>query len=254
VKRYAFLLLSIILLSGLSFARGSYKLPVLPSPEHYGDVTMHRATDEKNVAPAEFSHWVHRVKYTCRVCHYELEFPMKSNDTPIVCNKGKMNGRYCAVCHNGKVSFGPEDKDGENCSRCHSRTATASWNKFHELQEKLPKSKFGNEINWSKALDEGLIKPMHSLSGGTREIVNINKTLTLEAEMSGISSAVFPHKTHEQWLDCSSCHPELFNIKKKTTESLRMSNMIKGESCGVCHLFVAFPLDDCNRCHPNMRH
>ncbi len=52
---------------------------------------------------------------------------------------------------------------------------------------------------------------------------------------------------------CTSCHPELFNIKKKTTESLRMSNMIKGESCGVCHLFVAFPLDDCKKCHPNMR-
>ncbi len=140
MKRYTFLFLSIILLSGLSFAGGSLRLPILPSPENYGDVSMHRATDGKDVSPAVFSHWVHRVKYTCRVCHYELEFSMKSNDTPIVCNNGKMNGKYCAVCHNGKVAFGPEDKDGENCSRCHSRTSTASWNKFHELQEKLPKS------------------------------------------------------------------------------------------------------------------
>jgi c(7)-type cytochrome triheme protein len=252
MKRYTFLFFSVIFLPRLAFAGGLLKLPVLPSPENYGDIFMYREAEKKNVAPVVFSHWIHRVKYTCRVCHYELEFSMKSNDTPLVCNKGKMNGRFCAVCHNGKVSFGPEGEDGENCSRCHSRTGTASWNKFRELQEKLPKSKFGNEIDWSKALNEGFIKPANSLSGAAGEIVNIG-TLMLRAEVSGISSAVFPHKTHEQWLDCSSCHPELFNIKNKTTESLRMINMIKSESCGVCHLFVAFPLDDCKKCHPNMR-
>lgn len=241
-----------MLLPGLVFAGGFLKLPFLPSPENYDDVFMHTEAEGNNGTPMVFSHWVHRVKYTCRVCHYELEFSMKRDDASIVCNKGKMNGRYCAVCHNGKVSFGPEGEDGENCSRCHSSTGTASWNKFRELRKKLPKSGFGNEIDWSKALDEGSIKPVNSLSGTAREIVNIG-TLTIRAEMGGISPAVFPHKTHEQWLDCSSCHPELFNLKKKTTESLRMINMIKGESCGVCHLFVAFPLDDCKKCHPDMR-
>ncbi len=246
-------LLSVFLFPVLSFADDLLGLPFLPPPEEYGNVLMDKATKGKNIEPVMFSHWIHRVKYTCRVCHYELEFSMKSNDTPIECNKGKMGGRYCSVCHNGKDSFGPEDKDRENCDKCHSGSVIGHWEKFRELQEKLPKSKFGNEINWSKALDEGLIKPKDSLSDSGRQLANINKTLTLEAEMSGISSAVFPHLTHERWLDCSSCHPELFNIKKKTTESLRMSNMIKGESCGVCHLFVAFPLNDCKKCHPNMR-
>jgi c(7)-type cytochrome triheme protein len=163
-----------------------------------------------------------------------------------------MGGKFCAACHNGKASFGPKEAEGENCGRCHNASGGPDFRKFQELQERLPKSKFGNEIDWSKALDDGLISPKDSLSGGTREIVNI-KVFTLKAEMSGISSAVFPHKTHEQWLDCSSCHPDLFNIKKKTTQSLRMSNMVRGESCAVCHLRIAFPLDDCRRCHPRMR-
>ncbi len=250
----AFFLLCLFLFPLLSFAAGPLALPSLPSPEQYGNVFMYKATQGKNIAPVVFSHWIHRVKYTCRVCHYELEFSMKSNDTSIKCNRGKMDGKYCATCHDGKISFGPTDEKGENCYRCHSAKSVGIWKKkLGELQQKLPKSKFGNEIDWSKALNEGFIKPKDSLSGNDRQIANINKTLALETNMSGISSAVFPHLTHEKWLDCSSCHPELFNIKKKTTESLRMMNMIKGESCGVCHLFVAFPLDDCKKCHPKMR-
>ena len=28
-----------------------------------------------------------------------------------------------------------------------------------------------------------------------------------------------------------------------------MSRILKREFCGVCHLTVAFPMDDCKRCH-----
>jgi len=252
MKRFLLLLLWSVLLPELSSAQSMLRLPPLPLPEDYGSVLMDKEASKKNVGPVVFSHLIHRVKYTCRVCHYELEFSMKANDTSVQCDNGKMNGRYCATCHNGKISFAPEDKNGKNCSSCHAESSSASWKTFRELQERLPRSKFGDGINWSKALDEGYIKPKDSLSGSTREMVNI-ETITIKAELSGISSAVFPHKTHEQWLDCSSCHPELFNIKKKTTQSLRMNNMIMGESCGICHLSVAFPLHDCKRCHPSMR-
>ncbi|HTZ17292.1 MAG TPA: c(7)-type cytochrome triheme domain-containing protein [Dissulfurispiraceae bacterium] len=209
---------------------------------------------EKKISSVVFAHWLHRTKYTCRVCHYELGFSMKVNDTPIVCNKGKMNGEYCASCHNGKTSFGPQDDLGaDNCERCHNTNASLRWEDFQNLQTRLPKTKFGNQIDWTKALDEKMIEPKDSLSGKTQKLANINKNLTLSAEMVGISPSIFPHQTHEKWLDCSNCHPELFNIKKKTTESLRMANMIQGRSCGICHLRVAFPLDDCKRCHPGMR-
>ena len=254
------LLLCCLLFPEVSFAQSLANLGPLPLPENYGSVFIARTANKKNAGLVVFSHLIHREKFTCRVCHYELEFSMKANDTSIQCDNGKMNGRYCAACHNGKISFGPEDEKGRNCSKCHLETKSASWTnyyelqkkKFQELQERLPKSRFGDGIDWSRALDEGYIKPKDSLSDSTRDMVNID-TITLKPELSGISSAVFPHKTHEQWLDCSSCHPELFNIKKKTTQSLRMNNMIMGESCGICHLNVAFPLHDCRRCHPHMK-
>lgn len=254
MKRVAYIVVLIVGLQGPAFAESLLKLPFLPPPENYGDILITRTTQETDVGPVYFSHWVHRVKYTCRVCHYELEFSMRTNDTPITCNKGHVDGRYCSACHDGKIAFAPRDADGEkNCERCHTTFWGGERRKFEELKDKLPAGRFGNEIDWSAALNEGFISPSQSLSGDTMEMSNINRTLSLSAEMSGISPAVFPHKTHEQWLDCSNCHPELFNIKKKSTQSLKMVNMLKGESCGVCHLLVAFPLDDCRKCHPKMR-
>jgi len=253
ITRFALLLLCFIMFPNQIFAGSMLKLPILPSPERYGSVLM-EVPAEKKISSVVFAHWLHRTKYTCRVCHYELGFSMKVNDTPIVCNKGKMNGEYCASCHNGKTSFGPQDDLGaDNCERCHNTNASLRWEDFQNLQTRLPKTKFGNQIDWTKALDEKMIEPKDSLSGKTQKLANINKNLTLSAEMVGISPSIFPHQTHEKWLDCSNCHPELFNIKKKTTESLRMANMIQGRSCGICHLRVAFPLDDCKRCHPGMR-
>lgn len=254
MKKVAYILIFIVALQGPVFAESLLKLPFLPPPENYGDIQITRTTRGADISPVYFSHWIHRVKYTCRVCHYELEFSMRTNDTPIACNKGHTDGRYCSACHNGKISFAPKDEDGEeNCERCHTTTWGSAQRKFGELKDTLPPGRFGNEIDWSAALNEGFITPSQSLSGDTREIANINRTLSLSAEMAGISPAVFPHKTHEQWLDCSNCHPELFNIKKKSTQSLKMVNMLKGESCGICHLSVAFPLDDCKKCHPKMK-
>lgn len=245
------LLLGVLLSPAAAAAEGLLQLPVQPSPESYGNVLMEPSGDKK-ADPVLFSHWRHRVKFTCRVCHYELGFSMKANDTPITCDNGRMRGQFCARCHDGKISFAPKDEKGENCGKCHNVSISANWKELLKLQRKLPKSSYGNKINWTRALAEGLIKPKDSLYEEKRELINL-ETLTLHAEMSGISSAVFPHKTHELWLDCSSCHPELFNIKKKSTQSLRMSNMLKGESCGVCHLRVAFPLNDCRKCHPDMK-
>ncbi|HWR58907.1 MAG TPA: c(7)-type cytochrome triheme domain-containing protein [Thermodesulfovibrionales bacterium] len=233
---------------------GIVDLPPMLSPEEYGDILMKRSSTINNMTPVVFSHWVHRAKFTCGVCHYELDFAMATNTTPLVCENGTMQGRYCAACHNGKEegTFGPKGEEGDNCKRCHNANAGPDREKFLALQKKLPGSKFGNQIDWVKALNKRLIDPKRSLSGNIKTIV-LSKTLILRAEMSGISPAIFPHKTHEQWMDCSDCHPELFNIKKKTTATLRMKNMINGESCAVCHLRVAFPLNDCQRCHPSMR-
>jgi len=244
----------IILLMPLTgFSGGDLDLPPLPPPEEYGDVVIDRFSGPKKVMPVVFSHWVHRPKYTCRVCHMELDFSMKSSDTGIACGGGEMTGKFCTVCHDGKTAFGPKGPDGEkNCDRCHNANASPNREKFEELKSKLPASPFGDGIDWVKALKDGLIKPKRSLSNAFTPVA-IDRTLTLQAEMSGIPPAVFPHKTHEEWLDCVNCHPDIFNIKKKTTKHFSMWRILNKEFCGVCHLRVAFPLNDCKRCHPAMK-
>ncbi|MGO9614479.1 MAG: c(7)-type cytochrome triheme domain-containing protein [Dissulfurispiraceae bacterium] len=239
--------------SSSSQSHGNLALPPLPSPETYGDILLDRDSTAHNVDPVVFSHWAHRPKFTCRVCHLELEFPMRAGEAPIVCN-GVGNGRFCFTCHDGKTSFALKDEKGENCKRCHNVNASIDREKFREIQKNLPRSKYGNEIDWVKALKEGLIKPKASLREDFKEPpMHLDRTLKLRAEMYGIPPGVFPHGIHEKWLDCSMCHPDIFNIRKKSDESLRMSTMVKGKSCGVCHLKVSFPLNDCKRCHPGMR-
>jgi c(7)-type cytochrome triheme protein len=77
--------------------------------------------------------------------------------------------------------------------------------------------------------------------------------LELEAEWDNVPGAIFPHNKHTAWLDCSDCHPYIFNIKKKFTKGFRMMTNIRGEFCGVCHTNVAFPMTDCVRCHPDIK-
>ncbi len=163
-----------------------------------------------------------------------------------------MTNRYCTACHNGKIAFAPKEAEGDNCRRCHNADQNPNREKFEALKKSLPHAKFGNEIDWVKALSTGAIKPKGPLSGSSQP-VGLDKSLTLAAEMSGIPPAVYPHKTHEQWLDCANCHPDIFNIKKKTTKHFSMSRILNGEFCGFCHLRIAFPINDCKKCHPAMR-
>lgn len=46
---------------------------------------------------------------------------------------------------------------------------------------------------------------------------------------------------------------DIFNIKKKTAKLFEMRYILEGKFCGVCHLDVAFPLDECELCHPGIR-
>lgn len=233
---------------------GVLDLPPLPPPDEYGDVVIDRSSTKNKIAPVLFSHRMHRVKHTCRVCHVELNFSMKTGDTGMVCNKGEMNGKYCATCHDNKTAFGLKEPNGEqNCVRCHSsKDQRPDWGKkYAELQQTLPAAQFGDKIDWAKALAEGLIKPKNTLSNDFKPII-LDRTLTLRAEMGGISPAVFPHKIHSEWLDCDICHPDIFNIQKKTTKHFSMWRILRKEFCGACHLNVAFPMNECKRCHPGM--
>jgi hypothetical protein len=58
-------------------AAAQWELPANLPPEEYGTLLIDRTSTQNKVAPAVFSHFVHRRKHTCRVCHFELEFNFK---------------------------------------------------------------------------------------------------------------------------------------------------------------------------------
>lgn len=234
----------------LLFSSGTFRLPPVLPPEEYGDVLMDKSSPAKGITPVVFSHWTHRSKYTCRVCHVELEFALKANMTGVICNSIYVKGKYCGACHNGKITFGPHDASGKNCARCHNANARPQRERFLAFQSSLPRSSFGNEIDWGKALNERLIRPKTSLTGNAPTSSN-GKEIILTPEAADASPVVFPHRAHEQWLDCTTCHPDIFPAARKTTLHYPKSRLLSGEFCGVCHLRVAFPMDDCMRCHRN---
>ncbi|MFN3740382.1 MAG: c(7)-type cytochrome triheme domain-containing protein [Thermodesulfovibrionales bacterium] len=227
-----------------------FDLPPLPPPEEYGNILINRTSEKNNVKAVSFSHWIHRRKHTCRVCHFELEFNMKANTTEIT-EALNRSGRFCGTCHNGKDLFGHENP--ADCERCHNGKRDSGKEKFAELS-KFPKTKFGNGIDCVAAMRDGFIKPVNYLTIKPPEEITFNKRIFLEAEWTNIPAAVFPHKPHNEWLECNMCHPDIFNIKKKTTKHFYMTRILQGEFCGVCHLTVAFPMNDCKRCHPGMGH
>lgn len=226
-----------------------FQFPPAPPAWEYGNLLLNRASEKKGAKAATFSHWLHRRRHTCRVCHFELEFGMKANTTEIT-EDANRSGRFCGAsgCHDGKAAFGHEEP---HCKKCHNGEIGYGKERISELSG-FPKRKYGNGIDWDKALGKGLIKPLTYLSIMPSD-VTFDKTLNLQAEWFNIPPAIFPHKTHVEWLDCNNCHPDIFNIKKKATKHFSMALNLKGEFCGTCHLTVAFPMNDCRKCHPGIR-
>lgn len=235
------------------FARLLNMMPPDGRPERYGNVALRNRSTKKGMAPVVFPHWSHRAEYTCRVCHLELDFSMPRGGSGIT-RGGNLAGRHCGACHNGKIAFSVRFED-KHCGRCHVDNFKEMDEKFEEFAAKMPKTKFGNKIDWSKALEKGLIKPKNSLYEDDlpMSLPEALKKPFKQGTSSPRSSVLFEHTKHVPWLDCSNCHPYIFNIKKKGTESFSMDKNLYGFFCGTCHLRVSFPMTDCNRCHPQMK-
>jgi c(7)-type cytochrome triheme protein len=80
----------------------------------YGDVIINKHSDKEGVRPVVFPHWFHRIRYRCKVCHQELGFKMRAgaNDVQMA---DIIDGRFCGMCHNDQIAWGPE-----RCDLCHS--------------------------------------------------------------------------------------------------------------------------------------
>ncbi len=137
----------IILLLGLGISAveaAFFNLPQLPPAEEYGNILINRASAANNVKSVSFSHWQHRLKYTCRVCHSELGFNMKTNTTEIT-ELANRKGKYCGACHNGKIAF----RHNGNCDKCHNGNIAYAQGKF-DVFSKFPfaRTSYGDGINW----------------------------------------------------------------------------------------------------------
>lgn len=227
---------------------GFYDLPPHSPPGEYGNILIDRTSSENGILPVSFSHWSHRMKYTCEVCHTELAFNMMRNTTEMT-ESDHRAGRYCGACHDGSTAFSHET----NCERCHNGDIGSGREKFAATFNKrpYPSTTFGNGIDWVQSLRRGLISPVRYLKEKPFSM-SLDKTLLLQAEMGNIPPAIFPHQAHTDWMGCETCHPEVFNIKKKTTKHFSMAAILAGKFCGACHLNVAFPMNACGRCHPGI--
>jgi len=259
-----FALISLLLGLSLSLAHGGDRfelaqtmrmIPPNGPAERYGDVSFERSSRGRLPA-AVFPHWLHRAQFTCRVCHQELKFAMSSGQTRMS-RAALIGGRFCGACHNGDQAFSLRPKDGgDSCGRCHLENRSVLDEKFRSFAADLPKAEFGNRIDWAEAYAQDLVQPIDSLSGGWRDTVGLPKKLRKPLNLgtnAARSSVRFSHEEHYAEMDCANCHPDIFTIMRNGTEEFTMEKNIYGWYCGTCHMRVAFPMNDCHRCHSEMK-
>lgn len=223
----------------------------MPRPEEFGNVLINNNSEKNNIAPVVFKHWIHRTKYTCRVCHVDIGFTMAAGGSGIK-EADNQKRIYCGSCHNGKEAFGPTSGEGiENCERCHSYgKEVKNVKKFDEYEKDYPPARFGNRVDWLKAEEKGLIKPKDQVEGISvkRQAIPKLKDFDSNSMILVMPDIIFSHKIHADINGCEPCHSEGFGEKKKTTK-YKMQDIYDGKSCGVCHARVAFPFYDCQLCH-----
>lgn len=247
----AVLLFSVI---GIAFAQTGVKKR-RPLPFEFGRVVINNYSQAAKLAPVVFDHWLHRAKFTCRVCHVDIGFAMEAelSDIKAVDN---INGYYCGTCHNGTMAFascqeGFARKD-QTCNRCHSLGKNVAQKyDFREFVKGWPKERLGNGVDWEKTEDMGLIEPVDFIEGVSikREKLLVQQDFNIEAKVGGMPNIIFSHEKHTVWNGCELCHPEIFIGIKKGLTKYSMVDLYEGKYCGVCHNNVAFPLLDCQRCH-----
>jgi c(7)-type cytochrome triheme protein len=231
-----------------------------PLPQDYGKVLIDNVSEKAGLPGVEFDHWLHRSKFTCRLCHVDIGFAMKAGATGIRA-ADNMKGYYCGACHHGKPAavkafescskkFSPEDM--KRCERCHSRGRNVKRESdFSVYTEKFPRERFGNGIDWEKTEVDGHVKLTDYLEGVSikKQQMGVQKDFALSAKVEGMPDIIFSHKKHTVWNGCEVCHPEIFVGVKKGATKYSMIEIFEGKYCGVCHGTVAFPLMDCQRCH-----
>src|SRR5208282_1201066 len=125
------LFLVLICVVGFLTAAGFSQIYLPPpppeNPSDYGKVILDNHSSTAGPGPVVFDHWLHRAKFTCRLCHVDVGFAMQANGTGITASTNRQ-GFHCGACHDGKRLFEgnpafaacSNETNGKDCNRCHS--------------------------------------------------------------------------------------------------------------------------------------
>ena len=185
--------------------------------------------------PPKFPHWFHRMRFKCKVCHPAI-FKMKKGENNITMEK-IMKGEFCGRCHDGIIAW---QVSFNTCPKCHAKQASDP-----AAIANFPKDNQG-EIDWVAAITNNLIKPKDTFDPKAKTGTPLRLNLQYTGE--NMPDAVFPHYAHTLWLDCNNCHIDIF-LMKAGQSKMTMEGIFSGGFCAVCHGKVAFPINNCTRCH-----
>jgi c(7)-type cytochrome triheme protein len=252
-----------LVVSGLLGVSDKLSASTMVPPDEYGRVVIRNYSGRAGLAPVVFNHWLHRARFTCRLCHVDIGFAMEAGGTKIKAASNE-KGYYCGSCHKGNFVFEdkkvftacstrPEDAKDQRCDRCHSLDKKVKKEyEFLTFTEHLPKKGLGNGIDWEAAEEKGFIHLVDFLPGISvkRKALKPQEDFVIKAMGKWISAdIIFSHKKHAKWNGCEVCHPDIFPSVKKGDVKYTMFDIARGEYCGACHLNVAFPIAECQRCH-----
>lgn len=236
----------------------------IPPPEDYGMVMIGQFSTAATMPPVRFDHWLHRAFYTCRVCHVEVGFAMEAGGTRITAETNA-KGFHCGTCHDGrrmhekKIIFpscpnAPSRGEADECARCHSRgNDNERTYAYPVFTANLPRQRLGGLVDWEEAEARGMVRPADNLPDlpGRPSFLGPQGDFSIPSQSRWMTDAIFSHRKHAQWNGCEVCHPEIFTGVKRGTTKYSMFAISEGEYCGVCHDRVAFPFNDCAKCHSN---
>ena len=249
---------AVFVLGNISSAQMPIPGPPPQDPADYGKVILDTYSST-GPGPVVFDHWLHRSKFTCRLCHVDIGFAMQAKATGIRSSTNRQ-GFHCGACHDGKriidrkTVFASCSADGttdKRCVRCHSLGKRGAREYVYQsYTAKFRKSSY--DIDWMATESAGLIKLIDSIEGPSvkEPAMHNRRDLSIAAAEAWVQPITFSHNKHSVWCGCELCHPEIFPPAAKNRAPYSMFANIKGRFCGACHGMVAFPLNNCSRCHP----